>query len=458
MISTWRTVASLIFVLGIAACKQGSNREIYEHTSPGGHTFHILPITDEGVTDITVAAAWSTDWLNDPNNNPWAPSLAIETMLSGGTADRSSADTHIFLWDKNAKANMVAAADFVYIEFEFSNNHRDSVVQVFSELVQRPVWDANWFNRIKGYARSDAAEDVTLGFEMGEAARHAVLGETLQVEFLNGRNLEELDLATLDVMRTWHDETFSHAPVALVVIGAISVRDAGEIIDNLLPPPGDSPSETFDAVSMHLPDEMIYLYRPEAEKSVIGFFGTLPQTRDGKDAIDIVIASLFAAGADSPLFRSIRSDLGASYGMSFDFVNYSRAQRGFVIVGEIETGKMLEARDAVLSAYKTFRAEPNLTSMPYIIQNFAESIRQQMVFVDSSAVMVRELLLDERDPQGYQTLPDEFAQINNEAVKRRLLSAFPDASNLAVFAAGPDPSAFQEACIITMPEQATECR
>ena len=144
--------------------------------------------------------------------------------------------------------------------------------------------------------------------------------------------------------------------------------------------------------------------------------------------------------------------------MSVELLNYSRAQRGFIIAGEIDTKKMPDARDAVLAAYSSFRTEPDLDSLTDITQRIANSIRHEMVFVSSSARMIRELLLDDRDPQEYQTLPYMMSQLNGDAVKQRLLSAFPEATNLSVFAAGPSPSAFPEACIITTTEQALDCK
>ena len=459
MNSIWRPVACFLSLFGLLACNDDTNRVIAEHTSPAGHVFQLMPITDRGVTDITVSAAWATDWLNDPNNNPWVPNLATEMMISGGTAELSPADVLELLEDKNAYGDIGAAADLIYAEVEFPNNHRDTVVPVLSDLFQRPVFDSNWFDRIKGQRRYAAAvEDKAIAFDMWEASRHAIFGESPQVEFLNRKNLEALDTATLDDLRAWHEKSFSHAPVALVVTGAVNAEDAGEIIDALLPPPGDAPSEFFDATSLQLPDEMIYLHRPEAEKSVIGLLGTLPDTRDGKDGVDLVIAHLFAGGADSPLFDAIRTNLGASYGMSVELVNYSRAQRGFIIAGEIDTKKMPDARDAVLAAYSSFRTEPDLDSLTDITQRIANSIRHEMVFVSSSARIIRELLLDERDPQDYQKLPDVISQLKGEDVRTRLLSAFPDVADVAVFAAGPAPSAFPEACIITTTEQALDCK
>lgn len=270
--------------------------------------------------------------------------------------------------------------------------------------------------------------------------------------------MDALDAVLPVDLRKWHEQSFAAPPVALVVTGAIDSDGAGEIIDTLLPPPSATMAKQFDAAPLTLPDRMIYLRDPAAEKSVLEFLGTLPSTHDGMDGIDLVAAHLFAATPDSPLFDTIRTDLGASYGMSMEILNYSRFQRGFVIAGEIDTAKLRQAHDAVLRAYSDFRAAPALDGLEGMTQRIADSIRQNMMYVSSSATLIRELFLDGWDPQDYHSIADDLAALTAEDVAQRLQSAFPQASELAVFAAGPDPEAFPDACIITAPEQALECR
>ncbi|NVO25587.1 M16 family metallopeptidase [Donghicola mangrovi] len=456
--TTRRVLSSCALILGLAACKDDNNRVISSHVSPAGHAFQLMPITEKGVTDIMVSAAWATDWLNNSQNNTWVPGLAAEMMLSGGTDTLSSAEVLDLLDDKNAYGHIGPASDLIYGEVEFPNNHRNAVLPVLADLFQRPVFDPGWFDRIIAQTRDQATQDFPLHVQMWQASRYAIFGETPQMKFLSATDLDALDAVQPDDLRQWHKDSFAAPPVALVVTGAVNVEDAGEIIDTLLPPPSATVAEQFEAAPLTLPDRMIYLHDPAAEKSILGFLGTLSSTHDGMDGIDLVAANLFAAGAGSPLFDAIRTDLGASYGMSMELLNYSRLQRGFVITGEIDTAKMRQAQDAVLRAYADFRAAPGLDGLEDTTQRIADNIRQNMVYVSSSATMIRELLLDGRDPQDYHSIADDLAALTAKDVAQRLQSAFPQAGDLAVFAAGPDPQAFPDACVITAPEQALECR
>lgn len=456
--TTLRFMSCCVLIVCVASCKDDDNRVISYHVSPAGHPFQLMPITEQGVTDIMVSAVWATDWLNDEENNTWVPSLAAEMMMSGGTDSKSPADVLDLLEDKNAYGLIRPSADLIYGEVEFPNNHRNAVLPVLADLFQRPVFDPPSFDRITAQTRDRVTQDVPLFARMWEASRTAILGGSPQAAFLNGTDLTTLDAVQIDDLRRWHEESFAAPPVALVVTGSVNVIDAGEIVDTLLPPPSATVAENFITAPVTLPDRMIYLHDPAAEKSILGFMGTLPSSDDGMDGVDLVAANLFAAGPDSPLYDAIRTDLGASYGMSIEIFNYSRSQRGFVIAGEIETAKMPQVYDSVLQIYSEFRADPALGGLEDTTRRIADSIQQNMVYVSSSATTIRELLLDGRDPQEYHSIADDLTAITANDVAKRLQSAFPEAGALATFAAGPDPQAFPDACVITAPEQALNCR
>ena len=283
MVFAARTLSGLLLLIALSACKNENNRVISEHVSPAGHAFQLMPITERGVTDITVSAAWATDWLTDPSNNPAVPHLATQMMLSGGTSDLSPAEVLDLLEDKNTYGDITAAADLIYAKVEFPNNHQDAVLPVLADMFQRPAFDQAWFDRIKGERRQAAqAKDLPLVYDMWEAARHAMLGTQPQAEFMNAKDLGSLESATLDDLRTWHQQSFERSPVALVVTGAVSAEGAGEIVDALLPATLAQPDSFFEPKPLRLPEQMIYLHEPSAEKSVIGFLGTLADTRDPK--------------------------------------------------------------------------------------------------------------------------------------------------------------------------------
>lgn len=153
----------------------------------------------------------------------------------------------------------------------------------------------------------------------------------------------------------------------------------------------------------------------------------------------------------------MRIDIGATYGMTDQSANYSRSQWVLVISGEIDGRKMAEVRAAVLAADGEFIANPDTALLGEVKPRFAEGFRREQVFVSSYANMIRELVLDNRGPQEYHTLPDAIEAMTDEILRERLNTGFPKQHELAIFGAGADPSVFPDACVVTEPAQAARC-
>lgn len=454
----------LLFVLGclaafaLAACKDDTNRVISAEVSPNGHSFVLMPITERGVTDITVSVAWKTDWITGQGANPWAPLIGTNAMLSGGTQALNPADVGALFDDKNARGALYSTADMILGEVEFPNNYQDDVLPVMTEMFQSPRFDPAWFQRLKDQQLDGLSGAWPLAFDMWQASRFAILGDTELTRFLNANDFATLQGLTVEDLKDWHAASFARAPVAVVVTGATDADNAGVIVDTLLGAPGTAPQPAAPTWSAAFTGPMIYLHDPSAEKSLIGLLGPMPDTRDGRDATDIVAARLFAGGAASPLFQAIRADLGATYGMTAEFANYTRALRVFLIAGEIDTEKMPQARDAILRAYADFVASPDMTLLGETAEGLANQLREARGYVSGSAGMLRELVIDGIDPQTLKTLPEDIEALTEADIVARLQTVFPAPGSLVIYAAGPDPAAFPEACVITEPAEALNCK
>ena len=455
----FRTAFACIALFSLTACKEDTNRVISQHTSTLGHDFTLMPITERGVTDVTIAAAWSSDWMLQTGRNEWVPGLGVNLMLTGGTTDLPPADIANLLEEKNSWGSIYVTSDYIYGEVEFPNNYADDVLPVLADLFQRPAFDQAWFDRLQSQ-RIEAAsgDEKTVGALMWETSRAALLGDTPQLAFQNGTDIDALRAATLDDVKTWHSASFAYRPAAIVVTGAIDAQAAGDAIDRLLAAPGAAPLDPALLLPpLDVQAKTIFLHLPEAEKSTIGVIGLLPPATDNSAGVDMLAINLFGGGADSPLFTAIRTDLGATYRMGVEIAAYSRSQRALVIGGEIETDKMAAARDATLASYTTFRTAPDLGMMADLALRIADSVRQDNVSVSGSAFTIRELLLQGRDPQDYHALATDFEAITEAQMQARLINSFPAASTLMVFGAGPDTSVFPEACVIAQPHQTAQC-
>lgn len=459
LITALKTAVFACAAVALVGCKDDTNRVLSQHTSPAGYDFTLLPILEQGVSDVTIAAAWPSDWMARSDTNEWVPGLGTELMLSGGTADLAPADVADLFDQKNSWGNIYPTADHIYAEVEFPNNFADDVLPVMAELFQTPRFDpaafdrqhAQWLDRVAGTQK-------TAGDLMWEASRVALLGPVPQLAFQNGTDLQSLRRADLDAIQAWHAETFAHRPSVIVVTGATTPDIAGEAIDTLLGPLGSPPMDITGVLQpLAFDPQTIFLHDPQAQVSTIAFIGPLPAVTDSNGQIDLVAAHLLGAGTESPLFKAIREDLGATYGLGVELAAYSRSQRALAIHGQVETAQLPAVRAKVLEVYSTFLETPDMTALGDLTDRIAGSVEEDHVYVSSSAITLRELLLQGRVAQAYHSLPNDLRALTADQIQNRLDTAFPRAADMMIFASGPDATLLDDACIITVPEEVTRC-
>ena len=63
--------------------------------------------------------------------------------------------------------------------------------------------------------------------KMWNLARKANLGDSPPYHFLTLPNLTVIDDVSVDMLRQWHEQTFTQSGLTIVVTGTISRQDAG---------------------------------------------------------------------------------------------------------------------------------------------------------------------------------------------------------------------------------------
>ena len=443
------------FILG--GCKK-DNRLITEEVSPLGYAFTHMPIWEDGVTDLTVAIAWDSDWSLDLNRNPLVPHIAVSVMQSGGTAGLGPDQVIELFEEKNAYAQIYATADMIVAETEFPNDYTDDILPVLTELFQKPTFDEAWIARSRDGAVEFTQGNIrSLWQQMWDVGRQALLSDGPQTDFANYFDVDQMKAITRDDLIAWHQRSFSAAPRAITVAGAIDVKDAGEIIDQILGVV--QPDFVANAVVQPVRHnaKRIYLHIADAEKTVMGLVGKLPATTDGKDYQDLVALNLFAGGAGSPLFEAIRTDLGSSYGLSAGMDNFGRNQRLLYIGGEVETDKLNKAIDATLETYAAFLNQPNFEALSGITSRIAGGVRKNVQAVNTSARALLQLKIDNLDPTNFAKLADNFEGITEGEIKERLNTAYPKADEFLILAVGPNSEGFPDACVVKDLSEVAAC-
>ena len=447
-----------LFLLSMAACKQDANREVIVTQTPDGRPFHFMPIYEDGVTDITITIAWPTSWAFSADQNPAVPYIAAEAILSGGTTELKPQDVMELFNDKNSRGQLYVRPNHAIGELSFPKEHIDDVVAIASEMLTSPQFDQAWIDRIKsGMLANQTQVQTQSDHKMWGAARLAILGDTPLNNYLSLPNLAMIDNVSIDELRRWHAQTIVQTGVTISVTGAISQKDAGKAVDQLLSALPKGQEQAVPNVEVNFAPKVVLLHLPESEKTTLGFIGKLPPTSEGGDLTDVLALNFFGRSGSGPLFDAVRTDLRASYGFWAGFTNYDRATRIMLITGEVETGKLAQAVDVIRSTYGSYRTAPDLTGFDDFRQGIAEGTANNVQYVDVAARTMLELALDGRDTHDTPRLGDVLESITAQDVQERLASVYPPSANLIVIAASPDASALPGACVITKIEQVTQC-
>lgn len=456
-------IARILVILGVTftltACQEDENRQVISAQTPEGRAFYFMPIDEECVTDFTIAVSWPTNWAYDTGRNPFVPMIAAHTLSSGGTDKLEPQDVMELFNDKNSQALLYTTVDHVLGEVSFPNNHRKEIIDVVRPMLATPNFDPKWMERIKQGTRSSLEQArAQTDVRMWDAARTYVLGDHPVNNTLTPANLDLIENINVQDLQEWHRTVLVQNDVTVVVTGAISRKDAGRTVDELL---GDLPmgvSVTRPDVPTMFDHNMIYFQMPDAEKTILGFIGALPDVFDGNELTDLLALQIFADTTNGPLHQAIRNELRATYGFQAGFTDYNVNTRILFMFGEVEAEKLDQARATVTKVYAEFCSDPDLSNLTELRTNLAHGTAKNVSYVGVAARSIMGLANANQDVTFVPTLGDKIERITAQDVAERLKTSFPAADELIVFAAGPDHTALPGACVITSVQDIEKCR
>jgi zinc protease len=330
----------LIFaaLLALAGCKEDSPTASRE-TSPGGIGYTLIHLP--GNPDVTIHAAWPTDWAYRADTNKAAPTVGIDLLLTGGAEGYPAGDAPERFADLNSEADIFASVnDHIVGQLTFEIDHLAETVAIANAHLRAPTLDPDWFARIEADVAQSLAEAQAQPVHAGfDAVRWSVFGEQ---PLRNGLSLDEpgvlQSLTRMDVV-AWHAETFTNRPDAVVVAGGLEAEAAGAAVDALfagLPEPNRTVSRD---VSPDFRPRRILLHRPDAETTTLSFVAPLRPTRQGGEFEDLILIHALGGGDQSALFDAVRTDLRASYAFGSGIANFTRDLRVLFMAGEVASGQ-----------------------------------------------------------------------------------------------------------------------
>lgn len=451
-----RILILIASLLSLAACKEEGPTASVE-TTAGGIAYTLLHMPKH--EDVTIQIAWPTDWAYRPGTNKAAPVVGTQLILAGGAEGYPAGDVVERFADLNSEGDIyVAVNDHVIGEVTFERDQMDETIAIANAHLRAPTLDRLWLDRIREGTAANMAEAQAQPAHAGfDAVRWAVFGAQ---PLRNALSLDEPgvfdDLTREDVV-TWHAETFTRTPDAIVVAGGIGAADAGAALDALLAGlPGASRNVTRDA-ALDYAARRILLHVPEAQTTTLTFIAPLPPTQEGGELEDLILIHALGGDDQSVLFKAVRTELRASYGFGAGWANYTREHRVLFLTGEVETAKLADVEHVVREAYAAFRQSGPSGELAERKAPLAANFDELPDFVVDQARSELQSALDGLEAGISLRLGDELGSVTDSTLMDRLSSAFPEAEDFILIAVSPDPDALPDACVIRTPSDAADC-
>ncbi len=451
-------ITAFLLLLTLSACKDDP-RVISTETSPGGLDYVLAQVP--GQEAVAIQVAWNTDWAFRDGRKQAVPYVGAELILSGGAEGYTAAEAGELFADLNAEGQIFATPDYVFGYLGFDKPDMEQVIALANAHLRAPALGEDWLGRITtGLARTFAesgAQPATQGFI---AIRRAVLGDQPLQQALSLSDAGMFEAVTRADVQAWVDEVITGSPFALIVAGDLTPAEAGAAVDALFAGlPAGSGTPVRNATADFSP-RRILLHLPDAGTGVLTFLAPIPPTSAGEPAdefTDIILAQALGAGDQSALFKSLRTEMRASYGFQTGIEGYTRSQRFLYITGQVEPERLAEAEQVVRDSYAAFRENGPSGALEDYKAPLYQSVKQGQSDVDSLSTSALYALLDGMSPQIPLDMKQELDAVTPERLTNRLQTAFPEASGFIMLAVSPDAGSMPGACVITTPEEATDC-
>ena len=278
---------------------------------------------EEGVAGLPplfrLSAVIRSSTLNNPEGKAGLIGIAAGMMSEGGTAKYPRDELFRELELRAASINAGAGEDSVNVALTCLDGDRAKGLELFDEVLRRPAFKQEDFNRRKGQVRENLKQrNTTPGdIESREWAR-LLYGDHPSARMITRESLKEI---TRDDLIAWHKDAVQPQNIMLYGSGSLTPAEAKTALDALFKDwkAGETASTIAPPAAEQAVEPGIYLMDRDQGQAHIRV-GHLGYQRDQEDyyALLLMNFALGGGGFSSRITQSVRVANGLSY------VSYSR--------------------------------------------------------------------------------------------------------------------------------------
>jgi len=429
-----------------------------EVTTPDGNTFWYYPLPKADRTALFIS--WEQEVPADGSVHPAVARIARHVMMNGGAGGRSAAEIVGAFEDLDAGSDLWVEARSVSGFFVAPDGNLAAAREIAAQVITEPAFEERWFDREhQAYLEAVQEEQSQLGELAWNLVGEVLLKDHPYRDFWSNKPIDELEALSLEDVKNWHKSSFSKKSSTISVAGSASADAISKEIDLLFQDMPDTPQET--PVTFNQPEiagKTILLHAPDAPKSLLLLVGNLPADSEEVNLPFSLGLAVLGGSAKSRLFKSVRSELGASYDFGAGQINLTRDQRLLQMGGEIETVQLQKAINTVEKTYNKFRSDGvGRIEFPLSKRLFKREIVKQLSDPVSVAYQINKAVQTGFSAEYLSEYKSHVDSLSRADTNRFINESFPEYKNLLKIIVSPDKAAVDGACVISKIEEAGSC-
>lgn len=333
----------------------GRSYPISEGPTPAGITVLHLPLPKE--ERVVLQFRWTDEWALSAGRNLALPALGPQLMLDGAGAGLDGRILEEDLKDLRAGLSLSTGRASTLGQLSAPRDEFDKAVQLLRGVLDQPPPRPATLARLKRRLLSDLRQ----GAERPSTLAGQMLGYlTLRdhpLRFLDRPPEAAIDALSMGDVTGWRNAVLAKKNLIVVAAGPLSREEAVAWTDAAF---GGLPAEPAivspNRLTVHYSGRTIVLERPVAQTTIL-LTGPTPWSAGLQGVQRQTALSILGGGPSSRLFRTVRDDLGAAYGISAGISTVLGERHALAISTSVDNDKAAAALAAIRREYARFLAE-----------------------------------------------------------------------------------------------------
>ncbi|MCE8509724.1 insulinase family protein [Ruegeria pomeroyi] len=449
------SVAVAVLLLNTAA----KAFEIETHTSPEGHEFSLVSMSN--TTQTVIRFAWKGGNGFVPRGKENIEELGPVMMGNGGSVGLSPDELVAQIKAIGSGLKLYSKPDAFHGLLVAPKGSLEGAAELMNTVLTKPAFDPRWLRRFqRNYVENVTRSVKTPSGQAWRTMREITVGDHPLRQVWNATPVQNISSITIEDIKDWHRRTVTADGAGIFVAGNADAQEIAKAIDIALRDlPKVSGRQDFPQLTMRYPAKTILVHRPDIAKSYILVGGPVPKTYSPNQEAREIGVGVLGVSDQSRLFTAIRKELRAAYGFKAWMDDFSRDNAMLYFQGEVETDKLQQAYDTLRDTYEDFRTGGiGVIEFPFAQRLYNNRALAMSEKPGSIANWMVEAWLTDRPLKDGLAYPKRARDLSRSPVNAVIAQDFPPFSEMVKIIVSPERDAVVADCVISDFSDAAQCR